>query len=468
MGPPDGSVRRVEGHPLTVADIVALADRQAVVELGSHTLDRAVASFARTAEIGAGPPVYGRTTGVGANRNQPAGDLATHALGLFRSHATAAGRPRSRRRVRAMLAVRLSQLAAGGSGLTPVAISALAEMLNHDRLPVVRDFGSLGTGDLPALAALALVLCGQTPLDPPLPPDLISSPAELLSAMSSNAATIGDAALAGVDLLQLAGASLRVAALTWVAVDGNAEAFDVVVDLAAPLPRVADTGARLRELLAELGPPARVQDPYGLRALPQVHGAYWSALDRLTAVVTAMTNAPAENPVILAGHPVRHQGAFHAVHLGQALDAVTSAATQSAQLSLARLALLLNPEYTGLPAFLAVGAPGASGLMILEYVAGSALVRLRALATPAGIGSISISRGAEDDASLASQSADQARAAVEAYSVVVGCELVAAVRALRMRDREPGAQFGPLSPPGPDADLTADLDRAQRMLPSLA
>jgi histidine ammonia-lyase len=461
---PGSASRSVDGHPLAADDVVALADGHAVVALGPPTLERAAASFAAALALNGEQPVYGRTTGVGANRSTPAGDLPAHALGLFRSHATAAGPVRSRRRVRAMLAVRLAQLAAGGSGLTPVAITALAEMLNRDSLPVVREFGSLGTGDLPALAALALALCGDVALEPALPPELISEPAEVLSAMSSNAATIGDAALAVVDLRRRARASLRVAALTWTAVDGNAEAFDEVVDVASPLPGVAEVCAQLRALLGDLGPPARVQDPYGLRALPQVHGAFVAALDRLTAVVIAMANAPAENPLVLPGHGVRHQGAFHAVHLGQALDAVTSAAAQSAQLSLARLALLLDPAYTGLTPFLAVGPPGASGLMILEYVAGSALVRMRSLATPAGIQSISVSRGAEDDASCAAQSAHQALETVAAYEVIIACELLAAVRALRLRGREPAVEFAQLSEPGADVDLSADLERAQQLL----
>jgi histidine ammonia-lyase len=461
------ATRTIDGHPLSPDDVVALADRQATVEFGPHTLDRATASFAAAAALDLEQPVYGRTTGVGANRNQPAGELGRHALGLFRSHATSAGQARSPRRVRTMLAVRLSQLAAGGSGTTPVALAALVEMLNRDSRPPVREFGSLGTGDLPALASLALALCGEVVLDPPLPADLISEPSELLSMMSSNAATIGDAALASVELTRLARAGLGVAALSWVAVDGNPEAVDEVVGLASPLPGVAETVTELRGWLGELGSPARVQDPYALRALPQVHGAFRSALQRLSDVVHAMTNAPAENPVLLAGHPPRHQGAFHAVHLGQALDAVTSAATQSAQLSLGRLALLLNPEYSGLPAFLALGPSGSSGLMVLEYVSGSALLRLRALANPAGVGSISVSRGAEDDASCASQSAYQALAALDAYAVVVASELLAAVRALRMRGRDAGPQFAALSGPGPDADLSAELERAQQLLAHL-
>jgi histidine ammonia-lyase len=341
-------------------------------------------------------------------------------------------------------------------------------MLNRDSLPVVREFGSVGTGDLPALAAVGLALCGESPLDPPLPGHLISRPADLISVMNSNAAALGDAALAHADLSRIARGAVRTAALTCIAVDGNAHAFGEVVAQASPLPGVAETCTQMRSWLGIAGQPARVQDPYGLRALPQVHGAFLDKLGRVGEVVTAMSSAPAENPLFLPGHPVTHHAAFHAAHLGQALDAVVSAAAQSAQLSFERLSMLMNAELTGLRPFLAVGTPETSGLMVFEYVAGSALVRLRALAAPAGVQSLTLSGGAEDDASCASESARQALDAAESYLVVLACEMVAAVRALRLRGRDPGVPFGVLNGPSEDADLTGDLELAQELLPQIS
>lgn len=449
------------------ADIAEVADRAYHVRPAPAALERAAASYVYAQDAVRTQEIYGRTTGVGANRTVAIDDIRIHAIGLLRSHATAGGELRSRRRLRAMLTVRLIQLAAGGSGVTPAAMCGIAEMLNRDSLPMVRDFGSIGTGDLPALAAVALALCGDVALQPPLPTELISSPEDLISVLNSNAATIGDASLATTDLSALARAALRVAALTFKAVDGNPQPFENVISLVTPLPGVREVCTRMQTYIADSRTPARVQDPYGLRALPQVHGAFLDKLDRLDDVITAMAAAPAENPLFLPDVAVAHHAGFYAAHLAQALDSLLSATAQAARLSLARLSLLVNPDYTGLAPFLGSGAPGASGVMILEYVAGSAVIRLGALSTPAGMHSVNISRGAEEDASSASLAALQALQAVDIFRMVIACELLAAVRALRMRDRDPGAAFAGLSTAMADADLTGDLDLAQQLLTKL-
>jgi histidine ammonia-lyase len=164
---------------------------------------------------------------------------------------------------------------------------------------------------------------------------------------------------------------------------------------------------------------------------------------------------------------VAHHGGFQAAYLAQALSAVASGIAQSAQLSLARLGMLCEPTLTGQTPFLSDGTPGASGVMVCEYVAASALGSLRALATPVALQTVTLSRGAEEGASFASQAARQTLEAVDAYRAVLSCELVAAVRALRLRGL---ALSGPavVLPDGmADRDLTADLDAAGAVLPEL-
>ncbi len=150
-----------------------------------------------------------------------------------------------------------------------------------------------------------------------------------------------------------------------------------------------------------------------------------------------MVNTGAENPIVSATHGVAHHGGFHAAYLVQALDALVLAVAQSAQLSLARVTMLAEPGYTGLHPFLTDGTPAASGMMIVEYSAASALAELRALATPAGMQVVTLSRGVEEDASFATLAASQALAAVEKYRAVLAAELVTALRCLRIKELHP-------------------------------
>jgi histidine ammonia-lyase len=238
--------------------------------------------------------------------------------------------------------------------------------------------------------------------------------------------------------------------------------------------------------------PARIQDPFGLRALPQVHGAFLDRLAELDAVVTALSNAPSENPVLLprvdgaapgsraagAGGAgtgaVAHHAAFHAVYLAQALDAARSALAQAAGLGLNRLTMFAEPALTGLAPFLASGPAGASGTMIVEYVAASALAGLRAAAAPSAVHTVVLSRGVEEDASFAATGARAALECVDGYRTVIACELVVALRCLRLRRAAaPGGLAGVVArcaglPADPaDRDLTGDIAAAEALLDQL-
>lgn len=463
----------LDGGHLTSSDIALLAGRGATVEVTVPARLRVAESHDFAERVSRQRAVYGRTTGVGANRTDAVADPARHAVGLLRSHATSAGSLRSAERVRAMLVVRLNQLAAGGSGASPALLDGLLAMLDADALPLVREYGSVGTGDLSALATTALALAGEGATSVPLPLFVAMGAHDALPFMSSNAATIGDSALAVVALRSCADAATVVAALTFAAVDGNDEAFSAAMERTTPFPGARAVARRMRGLVGELGPAARIQDPFSLRTIPQVHGAFLDALDRVDQVVTAMANAPAENPVIVPGLGIAHHGGFHGAYLAQALDAVASALAQSAQLTFARCCLLNDPALTTLPAFLSDGTPGASGAMAVEYVAASLLGALRLLAMPAGLQSVTLSRGVEDDASFASIAAAKLLAAVADYRTLVACELVVTVRAVRMRGvafasdsplRGAMATCADLDASVSDRDLTVDLEVAETLL----
>jgi histidine ammonia-lyase len=223
---------------------------------------------------------------------------------------------------------------------------------------------------------------------------------------------------------------------------------------------------------------ARIQDPYGYRALPQVHGPAMDAVRYAERTVTAELNAAAENPLIdVAGGTVWHNGNFHTAYVGLALDAVRAALFQTAALSAARLGTLVEPAFTGLAAFLATDLPPSSGIMILEYVAHSAIADIRRLAAPAALGSAVLSRGVEEHAGFSTQSARATTDLIEAYRIVLACELIAAVRTLRLRRIRPGgpslaAAFdlaaGVLPVSTADRPLDSDLGAAQSVLARLA
>lgn len=537
----------LDGIGLGVADVARLADGSARPVPGTDAMKRVAESWDAARQIAATGRVYGRSTGVGANRNEdvPTDAAAEHGLRLLRSHAGAIGEELPARQVRAMLAVRANQLLAGGAGLRPTVVTALCEALENGAYPVVNEFGSVGTGDIAALAQAGLALAGEHPWretgsggagvgggrdaeiagvggrdagsggvgggrrgaesagvggpgvalggaspssprhpEPRRPASGAPEPQPLdnndaLAFISSNALTLGQAALALHELRGLVEATQVVAALSLLAVDGSHEAYAAPVHAARPHRGSAEVARRMRELIGAEDRPTpplgRIQDPYGFRCLPQIHGPAQDAADALEEVLAIEINAAAENPLIspedMAAY---HHGGFYQAQLALALDHFRLALTQVARLSTSRLSTLNEPAFTRLRPFLADQEAASSGVMILEYAAGAALGDLRAFSAPASLGHAVLSRGVEEQASFASLAARQTLRACGAYRLVVGCELVAAVRALRQRDLrpEPGLPVGRalelaeavLEEDPADRPLTGDVTAAAALL----
>jgi histidine ammonia-lyase len=451
----------VDGRSLTCADVAVLADGAAEVTIAPVGRERAAAAAALARRLAGQQPVYGRTTGVGANRGLAVagGDSGSHGLRLIRSHAGGGGPLIEAGLGRAMLVVRANQIAAGGSGVDAGVLAVLADCVNAGLWPPAPVYGAIGTGDLTALAAAALCLLGEREWLPaqPVQPRFALDPADALAFISSNAATLGEAAIASHELTRLLDAGLVVAALSHLAVGASGEPYAEAVQAARPHPGQQEVARQMRTLLA--GQPlsgTRIQDPYGYRALPQVHGAAADATAHAVRTVTTEINSAAENPLIdLPGGTAWHNGNFHTAYVGLALDAARAALFQAAALSAARLGTLMEPEFTTLAPFQATDPVPSSGLMILEYVSHSAVADIRRLAAPAALGSAVLSLGVEEHAGFATQAARSTTGAVSAYRVVLACELVAAVRALRLRGTE-------LS----DGSIRAILERASRVLPA--
>jgi histidine ammonia-lyase len=455
------------------------------VTIAPEGLARAAASHRAALEAMARDPFYGRTTGVGANGKVAVEPGRGHGLRLLRSHTGGAGKQVSAAVTRGMLAIRLNQLAAGGSGADPAWLDATAIALNEGLTPGFPALGSIGTADLTGLAATALALIGERPwrgADGPVTRALLPcavADADALAFLSSNAMTLAQAALAHHDLTALLGVELEIAALSHLALSGSAQPYAEAVQAARPHPGQRATARRLRELLGPdaARPGARVQDPYGLRALPQVHGPATDALGYVERVLCVEMNAAAENPLVdVPGGQVLHNGNFHGAYLAQALDSARLSLCADAALSAARLAALTDPERTGLRPFLAGGPAGSSGIMILEYTAGAALAELRGLAAPVSLGTAVLSRGAEEHAAFSPQAARAAAAMVPRFRTVLACELAAAVRALRQRGAQPaGTRLRAVYDRGlsrlPDDDedrpLDTDIAAAEQVIAAL-
>ena len=433
----------VNGATLRCPDVVRVARDGAGVELDAGALERAGRAHELAIEISAKRAVYGRTTGVGANRHVVIDPNAVdeHGLRLLRSHAGGVGRVLPDDAVRAMLAIRLNQLAAAGSGVHPRLLLALEQALRTGSVPRVHSRGAIGTGDLTALAEVALTLAGERAWAGGGIEAVAISPGDALAFISSNAATLAQAVLAWHDLGVLFRASHVVAALSYLALGGSPEAFSHRVHVRRPFPGSLRCAAEVRALISPVHgvpvPGRRLQDPYGLRVFPQVQGPALDAADAVETVLGIDINAAAENPLIdVEEATVDHHGQFCTPYLALWLDHLRAAAHHVAELSVARLGDLVEPELTGLPPFLASGPPGSSGIMILEYVAHDALAEMRHAAAAVTTGTAVISRGLEDHASFATQAARSTAEVADAYRTVLACELVGAVRALRLANEE--------------------------------
>ena len=477
----------IDGRELALADIAAVAAGSVQVTLTPSAVERMAESQRSARATAQVRPVYGRSTGVGANRSvaldQTAGATDPHGLNLLRSHAVDAGNVLDRETVRAMLVIRLSQLAAGSSGINPAVAEALQEMLNSDSLPEVREYGGIGTADLPALSGTALTLLGERRT---MDGRQIASPVpgwateDALPFISSSALTIAQAVLAQQELATLLHNLVSVSALSFAAMSGNPEAFGPEVGGAADSAAVTGMAAELHALVEGSGKPARIQDPYCLRTLPQALGAVAEELDTLKSVLQRLVVAGNENPLVFGSaadgsNGVAHHGLFQMTTLARRVDAVQLAVGAACATNLRRISLLCDPAYTGLNRFLAADDAGQSGVMMLEYVAAAAAGHIRANAQPASLQTVVLSLGAEEDASFASVGTSRLESTVRGLSTIVGIELVCAGRGLRLQGRTPQEFDSPrfrkaldaaLSLPADvdDRDLRADVDTGVRLV----
>ncbi|HEU0013841.1 MAG TPA: histidine ammonia-lyase [Longimicrobium sp.] len=408
-----------------------------------------------------GDVVYGVTTGFGrlAETIIDRGRLEELQINLIRSHACGVGPPLSRAETRAMTLLRASVLAKGFSGIRPVVVQRLLDLLNRGVHPVIPEQGSVGaSGDLAPLSHLALVLVGEGMAEvggEVLPGAEALRRAGLepvrLQAKEGLALNNGTQFMAGIGALLLRGAERVVdaadvaGAMSLEGLKGTPDAFHPAIMRARPHPGQAASAERLRALLADseireshrYGDP-RVQDAYALRCMPQVHGAARNALAYVRQVLETEANSATDNPLIFPDEGpdglVISGGNFHGQPVAQALDLLTMALADLASMSERRTERLVNPDLSGdLPAFLTRDPGVNSGFMIAQITAAALVSENKVLAHPASVDSIPTGANKEDHVSMGAHAAIKARRALRNTEAVLGIELLCAAQALELR-----------------------------------
>jgi histidine ammonia-lyase len=481
------------GQPLKLDEIAAIASGGRV-RIARSAITRMEAS--RRAVLAAADgdaAVYGVNTGFGKlyDVRISAAEIERLQLNLVRSHACGIGRPLGEAETRLILALRANTLALGYSGVRPAVAETLCEMLGRGVYPVIPEKGSVGaSGDLAPLSHVALCAIGEGDAvyqgrRMPARKALLQAGIEplTLEAKEGLALLNGTQALTAVGALalwrahRLAGLADLAGALTLEALLGTPAAFDPRIHAARPHPGQAVAAARLRALLedSDISPerrttPARVQDAYSLRCMPQVHGAVRNAIRFAREAVEIESGSATDNPLVFGPGPgdIVSGGNFHGAPLALAFDACAIALTTLASIAERRIDRLVNPDLNqGLPAFLAARPGVGSGFMIAHVAAVSLLNESKVLAHPASADNVPTSGGQEDHVSMGMTAALKLRQIVENGEAIAAIELLTASQALKYREPfEPGRVLGrvlemvrSIAPPAAeDRPLSRDIE----------
>ena len=459
------------GADLSIGDVEAVARGGQGVKLGDDARARmAEARDVVERLVASGEIVYGVTTGFGdlATTFIDPADSAQLQLNLLVSHAVGVGDPLPRDVVRAMLLLRANTLALGHSGCRAVLVDRICDLLRAGIHPVVPSQGSVGaSGDLAPLAHLALPLIGRgfveaggrviTAAEALAAANL--EPLELrakegLALLNGTQMMSGIGALLAGDAFRLSRTASVAAAMSCEAVLGTDVAYSAAYQLARPHPGQIAVAGELRWLLRDSTlmtshhPSShKVQDPYSIRCVPQVHGAVRDALGYLWGVLDVEINSATDNPLIFpqggvadstasatGGGLVISGGNFHGEPVAIALDFGKLAMSELGAISERRIALLVDPHLNcGLPPFLSSGSGLESGMMLLQYTAAALASENKVLAHPASADSIPTSANQEDHVSMGSIAARHAMSVLTNVQRIVALELLVAAQALDFR-----------------------------------
>lgn len=442
----------LDGRTLDAAILEQIYGRPIQVRVAPQVLSRVSRSREHVERaLKSGRPLYGINTGFAQLCDQriPPSELDKLQENLVLSHSVGVGEPVPDEIVRLMLLFKIHALSLGYSGIRPDVLKALAELLNRDLLPVVPCKGSLGaSGDLAPLAHMSLSLIGRGTLRQ----DGKSVPAvELLRKNNIEplrlAAKEGLALINGTQFMTAYGAALCVrawracraadvlTAMTIEAIHGHLSPFDERLHAARPHPGAIAVAKNIRSLLADrpkrdIQQDRRVQDPYSVRCVPQVHGAVRDAVQHVQDVIFRDINSATDNPLVFDDGDILSGGNFHGEPLALALDYLACASAELASISERRQYLLINDGQYGLPIGLVKNSGIQSGLLIAQYTSASLVAENKVLCHPASVDSIPCAGGQEDHVSMGATSAVKCWQIMENVETVLAIELVTAAQAI--------------------------------------
>ena len=438
---------------------------------------------------------YAITTGVGklADVRISGKEVRELQINLVRSHAVGVGAPLSENESRAMMLLRANSLSKGFSGVRPVIIDNLCEMLTRGVHPVIPSQGSVGaSGDLAPLAHLASVLVGEGEAffegtrmsgadalkKAGIKPVTLEAK-EAISLINGTQAMLAVGLLALLQAETLADTADVIGAITLDALHGTDVAFDERIHTARPHAGQMKVAANLRSLLADSEMREshrtckRVQDAYSMRCMPQVHGAVRDTLAHARATFEIEMNSAVDNPLVfvqqkkvgekpaVAGEApmgdILSGGNFHGEPLAFALDFLAISLTALAGMSERRIERLVNPALSeGLPAFLAPGAGLNSGFMMPQVTAAALVSENKVLAHPASVDSITTSGNKEDYVSMGMTAALKLRQVIQNTTYVLAIEALACAQAVDF--------LAPLKPSKPCQKALASIRKVSPMM----
>ncbi len=438
---------------------VTLADLRAIwngagVSLsaeGFAAVEKAAASVARI--VASNETVYGLNTGFGllAHTRIPNDRLVELQKKIVLSHACGLGASLDDRITRMILALKVVGLARGASGVRRVVVERLLEFPKRDLLPVIPEQGSVGaSGDLAPLAhmtaammgvgaarfkgetmpaAQALRVAGLEPLE--------LGPKEGLALLNGTQVSTAIALDALFKAEHVFGAALCAGALSVDALKGSMAPFDPRIHALRGQPGQIDVARAIRALLEGSAINLshidcdRVQDPYSFRCQPQVMGAALDLLRHAAKTLTIEANAVTDNPLIFPDTDEAISGGnFHAEPVAFASDMIAMALCETGSLSERRVAILVDPKMSGLPAFLVEDGGVNSGFMIAQVTAAALVSENKSMAFPGSVDSIPTSANQEDHVSMATGAARKAGKIAVNAAGVIGIELLAAAQGL--------------------------------------
>lgn len=445
----------INGMNLTLEEVEEVARSYREVRLAEEAILNVEASRKQVEElIAEGQVVYGVTTGIGkfCDRFISSDMTADLQRNIIRSHATAVGEPLREDQVRAAMLLRANSLARGCSGIKLSTLETLLAMLNKKVHPVIPSKGSLGaSGDLAPLSHMVLAMMGEG--------EVIYNGRRMEAAEALKQAGItpvvlgakeGLALINGTQIMSAIGTLLlldgerlarmcdAIASLTLEALRGITDAFHPSIHELRPHPGQVKVAANMRSLLAGSAYTTkpgerRVQDPYSLRCIPQVHGATRDALAHVRRVLEIEINSVTDNPLLFKDEgTVRSGGNFHGQPLALAFDYLGCALAELGSISERRIEQLLNPALSGLPAFLSDNGGINSGFMLAHYTAAALVSESKVFASPASVDSIPTSANQEDHVSMGANAVRKALTILENSMRVLSVEYLCAAQGVEM------------------------------------